>query len=187
MPKFIGMRHYLRVDFRDESGGSDEAVPIVLCVGTDMSLRERVLSQLDGRAPVHSCSDLTELRELLSSPTGPAPVSPTVLPLTEARGLVKWGELVVDRAGHRVTWRGEVLPLTPTERELLTLLIGPPLVVWSYERLCVSALGGADTAALQSTIKRLRRRLRGLPGGPQVHTVRGVGYRLDPPPRLNDH
>ncbi|RAO60403.1 Transcriptional regulatory protein, C terminal [Micromonospora saelicesensis] len=181
------MRHYLLVDFRDESGGSDEAVPIVLCVGTDMSLRERVLSQLDGRAPVHSCFDLTELRELLSSPTDPAPVSPTVLPLTGARGLVRWGELVVDRAGHRVTWRGEVLPLTPTERELLTVLIGPPLVVWSYERLCVSALGGADTAALQSTIRRLRRRLRGLPGGPQVHTVRGVGYRLDPPPRLNDH
>ncbi|MET8356654.1 winged helix-turn-helix domain-containing protein [Micromonospora sp. NPDC005171] len=152
-----------------------------------MSTRKRVLSQLDGRAPVLSCADLTELRELLSSPTGPAPVNPTVLPLTEARGLVEWGELVVDRAGRQVTWRGDPLPLTPTERELLTLLIGPPLVVWSYERLCVSALGGADTATLQSTVRRLRRRLRCLPGGPQVHTVRGVGYRLDPPPRLHDH
>nr|WTA71227.1 winged helix-turn-helix domain-containing protein [Micromonospora sp. NBC_00855] len=151
-----------------------------------MSMRERVLSQLDGSAPVLSCSDLTELRELLSSPTGPVPVNPPVRPLREARGLVEWGELVVDRAGHQVTWRGEPLPLTPTERELLVLLIGPPLAVWSYEQLCASALGGADTAALQSTIKRLRRRLRGLPGGPQVHTVRGVGYRLDPPPRRND-
>ncbi|WP_444949051.1 winged helix-turn-helix domain-containing protein [Micromonospora ureilytica] len=154
-------------------------------MGTDVSLRERVLSQLDGRAPVLSCSDLTELRELLSSPTGPAPVSPTVLPLTEAQGLVECGDLVVDRAGHRVTWRGEPLPLAPTEQELLALLIGPPLVVWSYEQLCASVLGGVDTAALQSTVRRLRRRLRGLPGGPQVHTVRGVGYRLDPPPRLN--
>lgn len=135
-----------------------------------------------------SCEDLVQLRALLfSSPSAPAPAVRPVPPGVEARGLVKWGELVVDRAGHRVTWRGEVLPLTPTERELLTLLIGPPLVVWSYERLCVSALGDADTAALQSTIRRLRRRLRGLPGGPQVHTVRGVGYRLDPPPRLNDH
>ncbi|MCG5441230.1 winged helix-turn-helix domain-containing protein [Micromonospora sp. NIE79] len=152
-----------------------------------MSMRERVLSQLDGSAPVLSCSDLTELRELLSTPTGPAPVDPAVLPLAEARGLVEWDELVVDRAGQLVTWRGEVLPLTPTERELLALLLGPPLVVWSYERLCASALDGADTAALQSAIKRLRRRLRGLPGGPQVHTVRGLGYRLDPPARLNDH
>ncbi|MEW1588398.1 winged helix-turn-helix domain-containing protein [Micromonospora vinacea] len=152
-----------------------------------MSMRERVLSRLDSRAPVLSCSDLTELRELLSSPTGPVPVDPPVLPRTEAKGLVKWGELVVDRAGHQVTWRGDPLPLTPTERELLVLLIGPPLAVWSYEQLCASVLGGADTAALQATIKRLRRRLRGLPGGPQVHTVRGVGYRLDPPPRRNDH
>ncbi|WP_436971413.1 winged helix-turn-helix domain-containing protein [Micromonospora vinacea] len=150
-------------------------------------MRERVLSRLDSRAPVLSCSDLTELRELLSSPTGPVPVDPPVLPRTEAKGLVKWGELVVDRAGHQVTWRGDPLPLTPTERELLVLLIGPPLAVWSYEQLCASVLGGADTAALQATIKRLRRRLRGLPGGPQVHTVRGVGYRLDPPPRRNDH
>ncbi|MCG5440124.1 winged helix-turn-helix domain-containing protein [Micromonospora sp. PSH25] len=166
---------------------SDEGVPIVLCVGTDVSMRERVLGQLGGLAPVLSCADLTELRELLSSPTAPAPVDPTALPPTEAQGLVQWGELAVDRAGHRITWRGDPLPLTPTERELLALLMGPPLVVWSYEQLCASALGGADTAALQSTIKRLRRRLRGLPGGPQLHTVRGVGYRLDPPARLNDH
>ncbi|WP_433271491.1 winged helix-turn-helix domain-containing protein [Micromonospora vinacea] len=152
-----------------------------------MSMRERVLSQLDGSAPVLSCSDLTELRELLSSPTASAPVNHTVRPLTEAQGLVEWGELVVDRAGHQVTWRGDPLPLTPTERELLVLLIGPPLAVWSYEQLCASALGGADTAALQSAIRRLRRRLRALPGGPQVHTVRGIGYRLDPPPRLDDH
>ncbi|MEU1585790.1 winged helix-turn-helix domain-containing protein [Micromonospora sp. NPDC005710] len=146
-----------------------------------MAMRERILSQLDGRAPVLSCSDLTELRVLLSSP-GPEPVRP----LTEARGLVEWGELVVDRAGQLVTWRGDPLPLTPTERELLVLLVGPPLVVWTYEQLCAAALGGADTAVLQSAIKRLRRRLRSLPGGPQVHTVRGVGYRLDGPPRPDD-
>ncbi|MEU7776994.1 winged helix-turn-helix domain-containing protein [Micromonospora parva] len=162
---------------------SDEGVPIVLFVGTDRSMRQRVLSQLDGLAPVRSCADLAELRELLSSPTGLVPVDPRA----KARGLVEWGGLVVDRAGHRVTWRGDPVPLTPAERELLALLIGPPLVVWSYEQLCAAALGGADTTALRSTIKRLRRRLRGLPGGPQVHTVRGVGYRLDRPPRRNDH
>ncbi|MDG9673492.1 winged helix-turn-helix domain-containing protein [Micromonospora sp. DH14] len=166
---------------------SDERGPIVVCVGADRSMRQRVLSQLDGLAPVRSCADLAELRELLSSPTGLVPVVPRVDPRAEARGPVEWGGLVVDRAGHRVTWRGDPVPLTPAERELLALLIGPPLVVWSYEQLCAAALGGADTTALRSTIKQLRRRLRGLPGGPQVHTVRGVGYRLDRPPRRNDH
>ncbi|WP_435832383.1 winged helix-turn-helix domain-containing protein [Micromonospora parva] len=150
-------------------------------------MRQRVLSQLDGLAPVRSCADLAELRELLSSPTGLVPVDSRVDPCAGARGPVEWGGLVVDRAGHRVTWRGDPVPLTPAERELLALLIGPPLVVWSYEQLCAAALGGADTTALRSTIKRLRRRLRGLPGGPQVHTVRGVGYRLDRPPRRSDN
>ncbi|MEU8256038.1 winged helix-turn-helix domain-containing protein [Micromonospora inaquosa] len=152
-----------------------------------MSMRERVLSELDGLALVLSCADLAELRELLASPMGLTSVGPTVPPPTAAQGLVEWGGLAVDRVGNRVTWRGDPLPLAPVERELLTLLIGPPLVVWSYEQLCASALGGADTAALRSTIKRLRRRLRGLPGGPQVHTVRGIGYRLDRSPRLKEH
>ncbi|MBG6100938.1 DNA-binding response OmpR family regulator [Micromonospora vinacea] len=171
----------------DGDVSSGQRVPIIVCVSADALMLERVRRQLDGVGQVVSCEDLVQLRALLfSSPSAPAPAVRPVPPRVEARGLVEWGELVVDRAGHQVTWRGEPLPLTPTERELLVLLIGPPLAVWSYEQLCASALGGADTAALQSTIKRLRRRLRGLPGGPQVHTVRGVGYRLDPPPRRND-
>ncbi|MET7706529.1 winged helix-turn-helix domain-containing protein [Micromonospora sp. NPDC005413] len=163
---------------------SGEEVPIVVCVSADVSVRERVLRQLDGVGSVVSCADLTQLRAMLfPSPGGSTPaVGPVTSPATP-QGPVSWGELVVDRAGHLVTWRGDPLPLSGTERELLVRLIGPPLVVWSYEQLCASVLGGADPAILHSTIKRLRRRLQGLPGGPRVHTVRGVGYRLDPPPR----
>ena len=97
---------------------------------------ERVRRQLDGVGQVVSCEDLVQLRACCFVAEAPAPAVSVRPPRVEARGLVKWGELVVDRAGHRVTWRGEELPLTPTERELLTLLIGPPLAVWSYERLC---------------------------------------------------
>ncbi|MFI6784233.1 winged helix-turn-helix domain-containing protein [Micromonospora sp. NPDC050276] len=148
-------------------------------------MRERVLRQLDGYAPVLSCADLTELRELLSSPAGPVPVVPTVSPLAKPQGPARWGELVVDPTRHQVTWRGDPLPLTPTERELLALLIGPPLVVRSYEQLFAAVRSGPyrGSAIVHSAIKQLRRKLRDLPGGPQVHTVQGVGYRLDPPPR----
>lgn len=164
---------------------SDEEVPIVVCVSTDLSMRERVLRQLDGLAPVLSCADLTELRELLSSSAGPAPAVTAVPPLAVPQGPARWGELVVDRAGHQVTWRGDPIPLTPTERELLALLIGPPPVVWSYEQLFAAVWSGPyrGSAIVHSAIKQLRRKLRDLPGGPQVHTVQGVGYRLDPPPR----
>ncbi|WP_307871761.1 winged helix-turn-helix domain-containing protein [Micromonospora sp. U21] len=167
------------------SGGE---VPIVVCVSADVSVRERVVRQLDGVGPVVSCADLTELRAMLF-PSPPRDEAPTVAPVTppaEQQGPVSWGELVVDPAGHVVTWCGEPLPLTRTERELLARLIGPPLVVWSYEQLFAAVWSGAylgDTAILHSAVKRLRRKLRGLPGVPQVHTVRGVGYRIDPPPQ----
>ncbi|MGQ5259410.1 winged helix-turn-helix domain-containing protein [Micromonospora sp. ZYX-F-536] len=149
-------------------------------------MRERVVRQLDGVGPVLSCANLTELRAMLfpSPPGGPARPGP---PIGSAapKGPVTWGDLVVDAAGHRVTWCGDPLRLTRTERELLARLIGPPLVVWSYEQLLSAVWNGThrgDTATLHSAIRRLRHKLRSLPGGPQVHTVRGVGYRLDPPP-----
>ncbi|MEK8109157.1 winged helix-turn-helix domain-containing protein [Micromonospora sp. M12] len=143
-----------------------------------------MLRQLDGVGSVVSCADLTQLRAMLLPPLGGS--TPAVGPVTTPAvppGPVSWGELVVDRAERLVTWRGDPLPLTRAERELLVRLIGPPLVVWSYEQLCASVPGGADATILHSTIERLRHRLGSLPGGPQVHTVRGVGYRLDPSPR----
>ncbi|PWR12120.1 transcriptional regulator [Micromonospora acroterricola] len=167
---------------------SGDEVPIVVCVSADVSMRERVVRQLDGVGPVLSCADLAELRAMLfpSPPGGSAPAVAPVSPPAGQEEPVSWGELVVDRAGHVVTWCGNPLPLSRTERELLALLIGPPLVVWSYEQLFAAVWSGAylgDTAILHSAVKRLRRKLRALPGGPRVHTVRGVGYRLDPPPR----
>ncbi|MEU4472295.1 winged helix-turn-helix domain-containing protein [Micromonospora sp. NPDC023888] len=156
---------------------------MVVCVSADASVLGRVLRRLDGVGSVVNCADLTQLRALLSP--SPAASTPVVGPVTPPapQGPVRWGDLLVDPAGHVVSWRGDPLPLTRTERELLARLIGPPLVVWSYEQLCASVPGDADTTLLHSTINRLRRRLRRLPGAPQVHTVRGVGYRLDPPPR----
>ena len=80
-----------------------------------------------------------------------------------------------------VTWRGELLALTRLERELLARLASSPAGVWTYERLFGSVWGGAylgDTSILHSAVKRLRRKLRAVEGGPQVQTLRGVGYRL---------
>ncbi|GIM82605.1 hypothetical protein Sar04_08070 [Salinispora arenicola] len=153
--------------------------PIVVCVSPDMAVRERVLRQLDGVGPVVSCADLAELRVMLFAEP----------PADEGRGVnpplapVSYGDLVIDPPGHVVTWRGRPLALTRTERMLLARLVTPPVRLWSYERLFASVWGGAylgDTAILHSAMKRLRRKLRLLTGGPRVQTVRGVGYRLVP-------
>ncbi len=150
-------------------------IPLVVCVSTDVAVRERVVRRLDDFGTVVICADLSELRAMLfplpdqEVEPGPAPVC--------------LGDLSVDTGGHQVTWRGEPLSLTRLERELLARLASPPLGVWTYERLFGSVWGGAylgDTAILHSAVKRLRRKLRGVEGGPQVQTVRGVGYRLRP-------
>ncbi|SCE98989.1 Transcriptional regulatory protein, C terminal [Micromonospora matsumotoense] len=154
-------------------------IPFVVCVSADVSVRERVVRQLDDVGPVVICADLAELRAMLF-PTPAAPAAPPT-----GATPVRCGDLVVDPAGHLVTWQGEPLALTRLERELLARLAGDPGAVWSYERIFGSVWGGAwlgDAAILHSAVKRLRRKLGAVPGCPQVQTVRGVGYRLAVPP-----
>ncbi|WP_433530081.1 winged helix-turn-helix domain-containing protein [Micromonospora sp. CA-263727] len=168
------------------SGGE---IPILVCVSSDVAVRQRVVQRLDDVGPVVVCADLAQLRAMFPAPAveaaipgGDAGEGPAGRPADRA---ANWGDLVVDRAGHLVTWRGAPLGLTRTERELLARLVSPPIGLWSYERLFASVWGGAylgDTAILHSAVKRLRRKLRVLPDGPQVQTVRGVGYRLATPP-----
>ncbi|MBM0278698.1 winged helix-turn-helix transcriptional regulator [Micromonospora sp. STR1s_6] len=148
-------------------------------------MRERVLRQLGGLGSVLSCADLSELRELLSSRAELMPGDPVRTAPVTPQGPVSWGELVVDQSGGQVTWRGDPLPLTPVERKLLALLIGPPLVVWGHEQLFAAIWSGPyrGSPIVHSAVRQLRHKLRDLPGGPRVHTVHGVGYRLDPPPR----
>ncbi|MEV2239036.1 winged helix-turn-helix domain-containing protein [Micromonospora sp. NPDC049891] len=168
---------------------SGKEFPIVVCVSSDATVRQRVVQRLDGVGPVVICADLAQLRAMFPAPPpepgGPDDDPPERLPERPAT----WGDLVVDRTGHLVTWRGVALGLTRTERELLARLVSPPVTLWSYERLFASVWGGAylgDTAILHSAVKRLRRKLRALPDGPQVQTVRGVGYRLCAPPEVGD-
>ncbi|MFD6753443.1 winged helix-turn-helix domain-containing protein [Micromonospora gifhornensis] len=160
-------------------------IPILVCVSSDAAVRQRVVQRLDGVGPVVICADLAQLRAMFPEPPGEPDLTDARPPERRAGAAGGWVDLVIDRAGHLVSWRGVPLGLTRTERELLARLASSPVSLWSYERLFASVWGGAylgDTAILHSAVKRLRRKLRALPGGPQVQTVRGVGYRLTAPP-----
>lgn len=149
-------------------------VPFVVCVAADRNLRERVVRQLDD-CVVLVCTDLAELRAMIF-PTGSE-----VGPPSAEHDPIRLGELTLDPVSHLVTWRGEPLPLSRLEREVLARLAGPPLVVWTYQRLFTAVWGGSylgDTSILHSTVKRLRRKLRVVEGTLAIKTVRGVGYRL---------
>jgi DNA-binding response OmpR family regulator len=92
--------------------------------------------------------------------------------------VVRRGDLVVDRARHRVTRAGVPVALTRKEFGVLDFLAGADGAVVSAEELLehvwdVNADPFSNTVVV--TVARLRRKL-GDP--PLIETVIGVGYRL---------
>lgn len=89
------------------------------------------------------------------------------------------GELKLDAATHRVTWRGHPLKLGPTEFKLLHHLMKHPERVHSRAQLLDKVWGDhvfIEERTVDVHVKRLRESL-GTAGG-MVETVRGAGYRL---------
>jgi two-component system OmpR family response regulator len=88
-------------------------------------------------------------------------------------------DLVVDEAARTVVRAGVQLDLTPTEYELLSVLIQHPGRVLSKNQLLTSVWGfdAYDTNLIEVHVSALRRKLEA--HGPRLlHTVRGVGYVL---------
>lgn len=94
------------------------------------------------------------------------------------------GELVFDRVRMEVRRQGQVLPMTAKELALLELLMSAPGRMFSRERI-LSNVWGVDSDPLTNVVDVYIRRLRTKldePGAPSwITTVRGMGYRLDPP------
>lgn len=95
------------------------------------------------------------------------------------------GVLEFDRTRMEVRRGGEPLALTAKELALLELLMSAPGRMFSRERI-LSNVWGVDTDPLTNVVDVYIRRLRtklDVPGQPSwITTVRGMGYRLDPPP-----
>jgi two-component system, OmpR family, phosphate regulon response regulator PhoB len=93
----------------------------------------------------------------------------------------KIGPIVVDRPGHRVTFKGGDIGLTPTEYRLLLLMVDSRGLAQRREHL-LQAVWGAEpdmqTRTVDVHIQRLRTKLG--PAGSMIETVRGFGYRLSP-------
>jgi DNA-binding response OmpR family regulator len=96
-----------------------------------------------------------------------------------------FGDLVVDRAAMTVSRAGVPISLTPTELKLLVELSRRPgqalsrqqllRLVWDHDYL-------GDSRLVDACVQRLRAKVEAVPSEPQlIRTVRGIGYRLDPP------
>ena len=90
------------------------------------------------------------------------------------------GDLVVDLENRRVSKRGELLSLTPTEYKLLAVLVENAPRVLSREQLLAQVWGEAylgDTDYIKRYIWYLRQKIEDDPATPEyVMTDRGFGY-----------
>jgi two-component system alkaline phosphatase synthesis response regulator PhoP len=100
----------------------------------------------------------------------------------ESSGVVRIKELAVDLANRSATVAGETVSLTPTEFDLLAVLVRNPGRPYTRAQLLDLvydvAYAGYDRA-IDSHVKNLRRKIEPDPREPRyVLTVYGVGYKL---------
>jgi two-component system phosphate regulon response regulator PhoB len=93
--------------------------------------------------------------------------------------ILRFGDLVVDVHGHKVTYCGKALTLTAAEFRILELLASHPGRAFSRDEIIETALH-SDAAVTERTVDAhivgIRKALG--PAGDYVETVRSVGYRF---------
>src|SRR5688500_16444639 len=109
--------------------------------------------------------------------------APAAGPGGEGGGILRAGPLAVDPAKHEVTVDGEPVKLTLTEFRLLTALVTARGRVLTRDQLMDKAMGAdvfVTDRAIDVHVTAIRKKL----GDAHwlVHTVRGVGYRLQETP-----
>ncbi len=91
-------------------------------------------------------------------------------------------DLVLDRDTMRVTRADRPLTLTARELALLELLMSAPGRLFSRERILANVWGTNEdplTNVVDVYIRRLRSKIDDGSEPPLIHTVRGLGYRLE--------
>jgi DNA-binding response OmpR family regulator len=97
---------------------------------------------------------------------------------------IEVGELVIDAGRREATRRGQPLPLTTLEFDLLWFLAGHPNRVFTRRELMDRVWGyrsALDTGTVTVHIRRLRSKVEDDPSQPRhLETVWGSGYRFRP-------
>jgi two-component system alkaline phosphatase synthesis response regulator PhoP len=109
---------------------------------------------------------------------------------TPAEPAISLHGISLDAGAHLVMSRGRSVPLTPSEFDVLHLLMRNPGRAFSRAQIIQDGLG-SDSESLERTvdshIKNLRRKLEADPSRPAViQTVFGVGYRFAAEPRRGE-
>lgn len=152
------------------------SLPILILTARD-GPEERVAG-LDAGAddylvkPFHMPELISRMRALLRRPNAALGVR------------LEFGNLIFDSLARETLVGGAPLALSARETALLELLLRRQGRVVTREAIEHSLYSFATTLgsnALEVLVHRLRRKLQDAAAGPQVHTVRGVGYVLAEP------
>ncbi|MBP7963653.1 MAG: response regulator transcription factor [Caldilineaceae bacterium] len=103
-------------------------------------------------------------------------------PPATAQPILRVGDLEIDPTTHAFAQAGQILDLTPSEFDLIYLLMRHPGRAFTRTELIEEGLG-YEYAGLERTIdshiKNLRRKIEPDPRNPiHIETVFGIGYRL---------
>ena len=88
--------------------------------------------------------------------------------------------LTINISQYTVTYMGKPLEMPPREIELLYFLASHPGMVFTREQLLEQVWGYdyfGDSRTVDVHVQTLRQKLGSC--GSQIHTVRGVGYRME--------
>jgi DNA-binding response OmpR family regulator len=125
-----------------------------------------------------SMRELTARIRAVLRRAGKPPLEPEIL---------RAGDIVLDRTGRTATVRGERVHLTPSEFDLLAVLLSAPGRVFSRSEL-LDRMGDVASESYDRSvdvhIRNLRRKIEPDPRQPHtIQTVYGAGYRLAAAPR----
>jgi len=165
-------------------------IELLQMIGRDRELRKLPVIILSARG---STEDRVLGLELGAVDYVPKPFSPRELVLRVRAVLaraaeadreipVTIGPLTIDRVQHRVLVEGQEITLTATEFRLLVFLTEHPARVHERDRL-LDAVWGSEVFIGPRTVDAHVANLRGKLGaaGDMIQTVRGFGYRFEPP------
>ncbi|NEO10243.1 response regulator [Moorena sp. SIO3I8] len=100
--------------------------------------------------------------------------------------LLEWGDVCLDPSTCEVTYKGQLLHLSPKEYGLLELFLSHPRRVFSQSFILGHLWSFEDPPSpetVRAHVKGLRRKLKSVEADDMIETVYGMGYRLKSLPR----
>ena len=159
-------------------------LPIIMLTARDEEIDRVVGLELGADDYVVKPFSVRELMSRVKAVLRRAQPAQPDAPSTRRHPVLQVGDLRLDVMRHQVSWRGGAFELTVIQFDVLCAMMAQPARVFTREELLNQVWGYdyyGDTRTVDSTIKRLRARLREV-GAAQEHewivTVRDMGYKL---------